>query len=308
MTESTKQQPTSTVDETAAARALAEREGRLAAYAGEDKVIPSSEMRALLAEQTWNQVRFFSHIPALDRAVGGFEGGELIVISGPTKNGKSLLGQTLTSRFHDEGINALWFSFEVPVRQFLKQLPETCEFYLPSQLVPYKPEWLDDRILESKLKHNSRAVFIDHLHFLIDIERAGRGNFSLDIGTVVRKLKRMAIRYNVVVFLMAHATKGLDASGLPRDLEASDVRDSSFIAQEADSTWIIQRMRSKEDKTLYTHNAVLKICNHRRTGVMGEKIYLTKPEGRSLFEPLDAGENQQLEAFDGRNGNDALRY
>jgi NAD-dependent DNA ligase len=67
-------------------------------YDGEDKVISSFEMKDKIGKQkTLLNVR--SKIPSLDRLLDGFATGELIMLSGLTKNGKTLLAQTLTQSF-----------------------------------------------------------------------------------------------------------------------------------------------------------------------------------------------------------------
>lgn len=298
---------------TAEGRKLAEQEAALAGYAGEDRVISASEMRREIASRPKNRVHFFSKLPGLDRLTEGFQGGELIALSGPTKNGKTLLAQTLTVRFAEQEIHSLWFSFEVPAPQFLDQMPKDAEFYIPRMLVPHRPDWIDQRIMESKLKHNTRAVFVDHLHFLIDLARAGR-NLSVDIGAIVRGLKREAVRHNIVIFLLCHATKALSPTGEMRELQAFDIRDSSFVPQEADSTWIIQRKLDRETGE-FNNKAMLKVCNHRRTGVMEKRLTLVK-EGLLFNEWEDLAQQvRELEAgsrewkpSDGENGQDSLPY
>jgi replicative DNA helicase len=244
----------------------------------------------------------------LDKLTDGFVGGELVALSGPTKNGKTLLAQTLTVNFKAAGINSLWFSFEVPARQFMTQIPDDCLFYLPNVLVPHTINWLDDRIVESKLKFNTRAVFIDHLHYLVDLE-SSRRNISVDIGAVVRRLKRIAIRHNIVLFLLCHSTKAQGPTGEVRELGSMDIRDSSFIPQEADTTWIIQR-RLEEDRD---NQAMLKVCNHRRTGTMEKRTTLIK-DGQLFKQFYFPGAEPEKQAtfygdtLDGGKGNDTLPY
>ena len=84
-------------------KALAEQEAALAAYAGEDRVISASEMREQIKNQPRNRVHFFSRLPGLDKLTDGFQGGELIALSGPTKNGKTLLAQTLDREIRGAG-------------------------------------------------------------------------------------------------------------------------------------------------------------------------------------------------------------
>jgi KaiC/GvpD/RAD55 family RecA-like ATPase len=77
----------------------------------------------LLNEKKTPYVSIKSGIPGIDRACEGFRDGELIVISGPTKMGKTLLAQSFTVNFSKHKEYAGWFSYEVPARQFLDQFP-----------------------------------------------------------------------------------------------------------------------------------------------------------------------------------------
>jgi archaellum biogenesis ATPase FlaH len=218
-------------------------------------------------------------LPVLDRFTGGFVPGELVTISGPTKNGKTLLAQTLTKNFYRQGIISLWFSYEVPALQFIKQFGSDLPLmYMPGVLVPCNLEWLEDRVIEAIEKYNIKCVFIDHLHFLFELMTSR--NTSLQIGQVIRTLKRIAIEHRQVIFLMAHTSNRLSPDG---EMSYFQIRDSSFISQESDSVLMIRRnMKNKVE-------SFVSVEFHRRTGVLRELVKLRK-EGNFLVEPL---ENQE---------------
>ncbi len=257
---------------------IIELEKKLADYEGEDQVISSQEM-AIYLKETYKEKRILSlqsGIPSLDDRIQSFEGGELTVISGPTGHGKTLLSQSITAYFAEHEQHTLWFTYEVPAYQFLKQFGELCpKFFLPKTLTGNTLEWLDERILECKLKYGLDAVFIDHLHYLIDMNT--RLNMSLEIGKVMRYLKKMAIRHNVAIFLMAH----LEKIKTETEPDVMNLRDSSFVGQEADNVFLIWRKKKTPEK------AVLKVCKNRRLGVMNYKCYLEK-KGYLLKEDFNA--------------------
>lgn len=249
-----------------------EKELALLAYDGVDQVVGSHAMLAYLSEKKSAEVRMDSGIPQLDSYIEGFEGGELIVLSGPTKHGKTSFCQTLTRNMDQQGIVCLWFSFEVPAKQFLEKMNPLPNFMVPMILVDRSLPWLRDRIREAKLKFNARAVFIDHLHFLFNLGRSK--NPSLEIGGVVRELKQLAMKENIVIFLLCHLTKIMTDS----EPTENDLRDSSFIAQEADSTFMIWRVMDKKTGE-FSNTAKLSVRNHRRTGVMGKTVPLIMVRG-----------------------------
>ena len=237
-------------------------------YQGNDQVISATEMDLILSEQPDSLLNIKSKIPSLDYYVDGFRDGEVYAVSGPTKNGKTLFAQTLTANFIQQKVFPLWFTYEVPARQFLSQFKELPFIYMPSKLKAHSMDWLEERILESFVKYNTRVVFIDHLHYLFDIARVKSP--SLEIGSVVRKLKSIAVNNGFIIFLLCHTTKGKSDNNLTYE----SIRDSSFVSQESDSVFMIKRAPDKGE-----NKARLRIEFHRRTGVLEKIIELEKIGG-----------------------------
>lgn len=248
---------------------------KLKDYTGEDEVVTSYDIKHELASMPDN-VRFSSGLRKLDEIIDGFEGGELIAISGPRKAGKTLWAQTLTKYFFDQAINSLWFSFELTPKQFISRFGgDMPVFLMPKKLKAYAMDWLEDRIIESIAKYSISVIFIDHLHFLFDM--AKMRNTSIEIGQIIRHLKRLAIDLNIVVFVMCHTQK---ISGSVEDLNDEVIRDSSFISQESDCGMLIWRVKNTETR------ANLKVCYHRRTGCWEKTIRLEKGNNGLLKEAL----------------------
>lgn len=176
------------------------------------------------------------------------------------------LCQSFTNKLASQGVKSLWFSFEMPKAQFLKRFKKLPLFYLPKALKAYDMDWIEKRIWEAKIKYDIKTVFIDHLHFLFDIQKNIRPD--LEIGTLIRRLKSIALEHGLIIFLVSHTNKGryMKKEGIPF-LDLSDLRDSSFTSQESDSVLII--VRGKEE-----NEAVLEVLTHRRTGAMNKKITL----------------------------------
>ena len=94
-------------------------------------------------------------------------------------------------------------------------------------------------------------------------------NPSLEIGQVIRSLKMLAVDKGFVIFLLCHTTKSR-----PDDLSHESIRDSSFVAQESDSVFMIKR--TPEEGETATR---LRIEFHRRTGAMEKTVDLIKVNG-----------------------------
>jgi len=241
-------------------------EEQLYNYMGDDRIVLSSELkeRFSLTDKNMGDLTYRFGMPTLDYLMGGVQAGELTVLSGLTGNGKTLLAQTFTRNFHENEILSLWFSYEVLAPQFLKNFGDNLPvFCMPSMLKANTLDWIEQKIYESVLKYESKVVFIDHLHYLVDMKMR---NVSLEIGMLMRILKKLAIRYVQSIFLICHMTK-LQADKEP---DTENLRDSGMIGCEADNVFFIWRKKSKPNE------AILKISKARRTGVMQEKIELIK--------------------------------
>lgn len=250
-------------------------------YEGEDRVISSFEMELEQSKNKTTEIVIRSGLPSLDRALeGGFQTGELYAISGQTKQGKTLLAQSITRNVYMSQNFALWFSYEVPARQFLNQFPELPLFYMPKKLKNADMKWLEERILESFAKFHTRLVFIDHLHFLFDLFKSR--NPSLEIGTVIRKLKTIAVDNDLIIFLLCHTSKaGGDA------VTYQSIRDSSFVAQESDSVFMVARTPRNKAGQPTPNDAALRVEFHRRTGVLEYRIKMHKAGGYLCEPDLD---------------------
>lgn len=243
---------------------------RLLNYDGEDRVISSYEMEDLLRQDNRGIIQIRSGYSVIDRALeGGFQTGELIAVSGPTKSGKTLFCQSLTQKFYEQNQIPCWFSYELHVRNFIKCFPTLPLFTMPTKLKSADMKWLEERIMESLAKHHTRIVFIDHLHYLFDLARTR--NPSIEIGTVIRRLKTMSIEHDLVIFLLCHTSKGSGKEATEKRLSYENIRDSSFVSQESDTVFMIQRVPQDGPS-----RAELRIEFHRRTGVLGTLVPLEK--------------------------------
>ena len=236
----------------------------------EYKIISSLEMQIEVESRLEPEKRVISNIPSLDKATDGFVGGELIAISGPTKHGKTLLAQSLTYEFSKQNEFPLWFSFEVTAKYFLRAFPDLPLFYMPRKLKMNALDWVEEKCHEAYKQYNTQIIFIDHLHYLVDMAHVRQP--SLEIGTIIRRLKLMAVEHEYIVFLLCHTAKGATAG----DLTYESIRDSSFIAQESDSVLMLKRDTNNPE----SQQAKLLVDFHRRTGVLHQVISLIKtPEG-----------------------------
>lgn len=242
-------------------------------YDGEDKIISSLE----LAEKIKNappERKIMSGFPELDAILDGFRERQLIVLSGITKHGKTTMAVEFTVRLKDE--RPMWLPFEEPaidlIRKFTERNEEPPFFYTPETMKGNNLEWIEQKIVEAKAKHDCKIIFIDHLGFIQDSERAnGDENMAYKIERIVRSLKKLAVKWNVTIFLLAHLTK----TKLDTNPTFDDLKGSSAIAQEADTVMLMWRKTKREKKELViTNETNLSVQANRRTGRTGNVQFM----------------------------------
>jgi len=242
-------------------------------YKGVDEVKVSTTLQKYLSTLPKPEA-IETKIPSLNKITGGFCEGELVIISGPTGQGKTSLVCSLISDFAEKDTGSLLLSYEVGVRDILSKFGVvTPLFYLPQQVVPSNLIWLEQRIWEAKAKYDVKAVFVDHLHFLMGMaDLAKAKSTSILVGQIMRDLKLMALRTKTTMFLVSHVTK-VDTRQEP---SINDLRDSSFVGQEADIVLIVWREKRREG---YGDISFLKVDKNRRLGTLS-KVALILQGGR----------------------------
>jgi len=258
-----------------------------------DNIIPLwAERHKVLVEKLRNQKQMLcvpSGIRALDDLIGGFEGGRLYVLSAPTKNGKTTLAQTLLFNQSLGGIGGLFFSYEMgwqevtkkymAMDKFLNKVDSTdLPLYMPIDLHREGGDlqllWIMETIAKCKEDYPLLGfVVIDHLHFLLPLR--DYRNVSFIIGGIVRQLKRLSVIMDIPIMLIAHTGKIRDDT-VP---SFRDIRDSSFITQEADVVMMMWRLKQKNStkkvddesvEDVYTNKAILSVELDRIKGNSGK--------------------------------------
>lgn len=231
-------------------------------------------------------------MPTLMKATQGFQGGDLIILSAPTKHGKTLFAQTLTYNLAMDNIHTLWFTLEMTNAQFVNyfvrmdeaKVEEDGKVLDVSDLPIFFPvdnsllslQWVFEKIKWAQQKHDIKFVVIDHLHYLLPLKDFNT-NISFLIGGIVREVKKIALNLKIPIMLICHTKKTN-----PGEISIEDIRDSSFITQESDFTILMRREMSGNDDEVYTNKTKMILAANRRTGET-PKFDLIYKKGR-LFE------------------------
>lgn len=256
-------------------------EEQLYTYDGDDKIVSSHDLLAQtdLATETEK-----TGIPTLDRLLGGVEAGELVIVSGPTGNGKTAFLMSVTRNMAWKDIPSVWFTLEVTPKSFIRKIYNACgdrmpTFYMPNRNTENHIEWLEKRIIEAKVKHDVKVVFIDHIHQIFSLHRMKNPNVSLELGDMVGKIKQMAIDHHLVIFLVAHTRDNAERPTAEPQKEL--IRDSGLISRLADTIILIWRVRNQDDLDtkrvpidLGEHDirAKVRVAKNRREGKLGTFI------------------------------------
>jgi len=278
-------------------KALYEVEGKLAKYEGEDRIVSSYHLVEELKKTEDSMFIIPTGVESIDRLhEGGLEAGELVIVTGPTGEGKTSLLMSITKNMAERDVATVWFTLEVTPRQFMKKISmggtgEVPLFYLPNENTDNQVDWLEERIIEAKVKHNAKAVFIDHIHQIMSLAKMeGKNtNMSWELGDLVGKLKNIAITHNLIIFLIAH-TKD-DPAGTAREPRKEDIRDSGLISRLADSIIGLWRVPDDDEIGSTRRKALnesdtktkVRVFKNRRTGKVGaffmyhENHYLKEP-------------------------------
>jgi replicative DNA helicase len=269
---------------------LHELETSLAEYKGEDRMVASREVYEELKNSPQKVFQANLGVPFLDKKLEGVEAGELIIVTGPTGEGKTTLLMSITKNMANAGEKSAWFTLEVTPRQFIHKITYgiTDEtkiplFYLPAKNLENHIDWIEQRIIEAKVKYHIKAVFIDHIHQIFSLAQIKYGNVSLELGDLVAKIKDIALTHNLVIFLIAH-TKDDPQGSTTKEPTKESIRDSGLISRLADTIIAVWRIKTfasiEEAKKAVARTPIgeddtwakVRILKNRRNGNLGTTI------------------------------------
>lgn len=251
-------------DEKAKNEAVERFEDAMRVYKGEDELISSEDILELIKTQP-EEDKFMTGMEGLDEILQGFRKNQLVVLAAPTKSGKSQMTVEFAMRMPETKPVFLPFeeSAEELVRKFHDRGEKPPMFWTPKQMSGNTLTWIEKKIVEGKVKYGSRMFIIDHLHFIVPFNS---DRLDTRIGMTMRKLKEIAKKHGVFIILVAHLKK----TNLTVAPTLEDLRDSSFIAQEADTVIMLWRQTIRRaNQVEITNNCMLSVQANRRTGSTG---------------------------------------
>ncbi len=240
-------------------------------YQGEDRLIWSHDLLEELKKRP-KQIIHSTKVPSLDEIIGGFKEQQLITISAHSKHGKTAFSTFLLEQY--EELNAVMIPLEQSNEELILQRLDN-GYSIPKFLSPRKlasrvtVDWIEQRIIEGIAKYNTKLVVIDHLGYIDDFgndNQYKRENHSYRIEMVMKGLKNIAKRWNVIIIINVHISQADEAK--PPTLQ--DLKGSSSILQESDMVMMLWRKNTFKNKVrVYENKTLVSVLANRRTGKNG---------------------------------------
>ncbi len=240
-------------------------------YEGEDRIVSSQEI--------WEEYQNLPQKPnyktgfkILDETMQGFETGATIVLTGITKHGKTTFAVELSERLKE--LNPLWLSLEERhidlIKKFKERTGQIPQFYTPKLNERPTLEWVEMKLVESRVKYGSKVAFIDHLGFISDAEYKSGENEAQRLERISRRLHTLAVQLDYLIFNLWHLRK----TNITTNPTLDDIRGSSAVAQEADAVFIIWRETKRVGGVIEIGSRTnLSIQANRRSGKPNNIIY-----------------------------------
>lgn len=205
-----------------------------------DAVKPLASVKAV---DLTSMPKILTGIHDIDRVIGGMYLGHLIILTGKRGEGKSTLSSNIVANAIEQGHGVFIYSGELPDYHFKNWLDlqiagkehiemrpnryKDYDYYLTDQTVQVINNWYADKayifdntavyaqegsenikllevIEQAVCRYGLTFVLIDNLMTAMDTDSE---NFYLAQGTFMKSLKRLALKLNIAILLVAHPRK-----------------------------------------------------------------------------------------------------
>lgn len=239
----------------------------------------------------------------LDKLLGGFRSGELVILAARPSIGKTALALNMATKAAEAGATIAFFSLEMPSQQVVQRLLsseanidssrmrkgylEQADFQALTQAVNELGNlkfFIDDSpamtIMELRAKarrvlrgvqDGQGLIVIDYLQLMQPARASRERQRYLEVGEISRGLKVLAKELGVPVLALSQLTRGIEQRDSKRPM-LSDLRESGSIEQDADVVLFLDRSRTPEEaleKNRPEMNTANIIVGKNRNGPLG---------------------------------------
>jgi len=239
------------------------------------------ETMDVLDEMAANKGKIFgvpSGFKDLDKMLGGFRGGDLIVLAARTSVGKTALALNMAVNAAKAGASIAFFSLEMPWLQVVQRLLSAeaniesskmrrgfleqsdfqalvnaqnslgnLDFHIDdSPTMTVMELRAKARRLMRTVKGEQGLIVVDYLQLMQPAKTFRQKDRYLEVGEVSRGLKVLAKELGVPVLALSQLSREIEKRGGNRPL-LSDLRESGSIEQDADVVLFLDRSKSQEE-------------------------------------------------------------
>ncbi|MDR1087860.1 MAG: replicative DNA helicase [Coriobacteriales bacterium] len=264
------------------------------------------ETMDVLDTMTANKGQIFgvpSGFKDLDKNLGGFRSGDLIVLAARTSVGKTALALNVAVNAAKAGSTVAFFSLEMPSQQVVQRLL-SAEANVNSwkmrtgnladadlvQLIQAQNDlgslrfYIDDSPALSIMELRAKArrllrgtkdgkgiIIVDYLQLMQPARTSRERQRYLEVGEVSRGLKVLAKELGVPILALSQLSRGVEQRENKRP-QLSDLRESGSIEQDADVVLFLDRSKTEEEaleKNRPELNTAHIITGKNRNGALG---------------------------------------
>lgn len=216
-------------------------------------------------------------LKGIDEMLEGFEPGEMMILTGHTKHGKSRLAANIAKNVAAQGKTVLYINTEMTKLQMGRRFNAMLgDEKLKGKILLNDKAGLTYnnvlQIMERAKEKGTDLVIVDHLHFF----SRSVDNQTSEISKIAKDFKDAAVEFELPLIMLCH----LQQADTKKKPTLQMIKNSSSIAQDADiviAVWMDDRPDSPGDET-----QVLRLA-HRSAGGTKKRHYLYN-DGMKLSE------------------------
>jgi replicative DNA helicase len=201
------------------------------------------------AEKDWGKVSGLSTgFPSLDAAIGGLKRGELILIGGKPKNGKTALAQNIATQVAKQH-RVLFITLELLAEQTGVRVKHINGGVLPDpgHFMVQAKHRMDYRhikpMFEQAKQQGVELVVLDYLQFL------GRGMTNDEVAKMSKEMKTLALEFELPFIVIVSLRKGeTKFTSKWTDIELDDITGTAAIGYDADAILVASRRDPEGEK------------------------------------------------------------
>lgn len=243
------------------------------------KTVDADDWRKIARDTEPNpgQVRGISSgYKCIDELTEGFSGGDMYILTGHTKHGKSQLALNWAVNVAKQGKTILFINTEMTKLQMGRRLNSILsDRSLPGKILLNDRSDLEARdvvaIMEQAKENGCDMVVVDHLHYFARSEDNATGQIS----KYTKEFKDAAVNLDLPLLMLCHIDQSKPETMIPT---IKMLKNSSSIAQDADMVLTVFRNEDKQPGIM----EVVRLIGRSTSG--GKKFTQLYTEGFKLTE------------------------